>query len=122
MREVPAVRRGRNPDIESIRRDEGQALLAAAPASACLVALEEKGRQWSTGDLAAKMREWMQLGRDVAFLVGGPDGLSKPCLDQSDHHWSLGSLTFPHALVRVVLAEQIYRAWTITQNHPYHRD
>lgn len=122
LREVPAIKRTRNADIDSIRRREGEALLAAIPAAGCIVALDEKGIQWSTEELSGQMKNWMQAGRDMVFLVGGPDGLSDQCLERAEHCWSLGRLTLPHPLVRIVLAEQLYRAWTITQNHPYHRD
>jgi 23S rRNA (pseudouridine1915-N3)-methyltransferase len=122
LREVPAIKRSRSADIDSIRQREGEALLAAAPASSYLVALDEHGNQWSTAELSRHMAEWMNTSRDVTFLIGGPDGLSAACRDRSQACWSLGKLTLPHPLVRVVLAEQLYRAWTITQNHPYHRE
>jgi 23S rRNA (pseudouridine1915-N3)-methyltransferase len=122
LREVPAIKRSRNADIDSICRIEGEALLAAAPAQGHLIALDERGGQWSTSELAGHMTEWMKSRPDVTFLIGGPDGLSAACRDRAEVCWSLGKLTLPHPLVRVVLAEQLYRAWTITQNHPYHRD
>ena len=122
LREVPAEKRGRNADLEAIRQRESQALLAAVPAGDRIVSLDENGRQWSTRELSGKLHDWMQLGGQVSFLVGGPEGLDAACIRQSQHHWSLGRLTLPHPLVRVVLAEQLYRAWTITRNHPYHRD
>jgi len=122
LQEVPAIRRGPNADIEAIRRRESEALLAAAAPSSLLVALDEKGRQWTTLELSVEMRSWMRGGRDLSFLVGGPDGLSEDCLQKAEHRWSLSRLTLPHPLVRVVLAEQLYRAWVITQNHPYHRE
>jgi 23S rRNA (pseudouridine1915-N3)-methyltransferase len=122
LRELPAIKRGRNADIEAIRQKEGEALLTAVPASSCLVALDEHGKQWTTLELSSRLRSWMQEGRDVSFIVGGPDGLSKACLEAAELRWSLGKLTLPHPLVRVLLAEQLYRAWTITQNHPYHRE
>ena len=122
LRELPAVKRSRNADIDMIRTREGESLLAAVPNSDRVIALDENGKQWSTAELADHMRQWMQHGENVSFLVGGPDGLSQPCLDRSDHCWSLSRLTFPHPLVRAVLAEQLYRAWTVTQNHPYHRE
>jgi len=119
--EIGAIRRHRNADIESIRSRESEALLAASPQSSLLVALDEKGRQWSTSELSGKMTDWMQGGRDVAFLVGGPDGLSAQLLQQVENRWSLSCLTLPHPLVRIILAEQLYRAGRMTQNHPYHR-
>ena len=121
LREVPAIRRMQNSDIDSIRRREGDALLAATPQSNHIIAMDENGKQWSTAELCGEMKKWMQEGRDVAFLVGGPDGLSKDCLSRAEHCWSLGRLTLPHPLVRIVIAEQLYRAWSMTQNHPYHR-
>lgn len=122
LREVPAIKRGRNADISSIREREGQALLAATPPDTHVLALDEGGKQWSTIELAEQMRQWMQTGTDLSFLVGGPDGLSPDCLKRASRCWSLGRLTLPHPLVRVILAEQLYRAWTVTQNHPYHRE
>jgi 23S rRNA (pseudouridine1915-N3)-methyltransferase len=86
-----------------------------------VIALDVRGRGWDTGELAIKLQDWLGSGRDVALLVGGPDGLSQACLDRADLAWSLSPLTFPHALVRVVVAEQLYRAWTINSGHPYHR-
>ncbi|MGH6631504.1 MAG: 23S rRNA (pseudouridine(1915)-N(3))-methyltransferase RlmH [Burkholderiales bacterium] len=122
LKEVPAIKRSRNADIESVRRREGEALLLAVPDNTYVIALDEDGRQWTTRELSLQLQEWMHEGRHVAFLVGGPDGLSSESLAQADFRWSLGRLTLPHPLVRIVLAEQLYRAWTITQNHPYHRN
>ena len=120
--EVPAIRRGSNADIGAIRRRESEALRATIPASNRIVTLDERGKQWSTLELAAQLRSWMQDGHDISFVVGGPDGIDQDSLGRVDHCWSLGRLTLPHALVRVVLAEQLYRAWAVTQNHPYHRE
>jgi 23S rRNA (pseudouridine1915-N3)-methyltransferase len=121
LREVPLLKRSRNANIHAIRDKEGEALLAATPAGAHIIALDERGRQWSTSELAQQMASWMLDGLDVGFLIGGPDGLSRSCLDRARNRWSLGALTLPHPMVRVILAEQLYRAWSITQNHPYHR-
>ncbi len=121
LKEIRMPQRSRKPDIAALKRQEGAALLAAVPASAWLVALDERGKQWSTEDLAARFEDWMHEGRDIAFLIGGPDGLPESSRSRADHCWSLGRATWPHALVRVMLAEQLYRAWSITQNHPYHR-
>ena len=74
-----------------------------------------------TPALATRLQEWLLSGRDIVLLIGGPDGLSDDCLRRSELRWSLSGLTLPHALVRVVLAEQLYRAWTIISGHPYHR-
>lgn len=85
------------------------------------VALDMRGQAWSTELLAEQLQDWQQLGRDVAFLLGGADGLQPAVLQAADQCWSLGPLTFPHMLVRVLLAEQLYRAAMILQGHPYHR-
>lgn len=120
LRELPVARRGRNADIERLIKQECDALLAVA-AGARVVALDVAGSAWSTEQLARRLAQWTQDGRDVCFLIGGPDGLAPGCLQKAEYRWSLGPLTLPHALVRVVLAEQLYRAWSILQNHPYHR-
>lgn len=121
LREIPLGKRSKNANIDSLRQAEGEALLAAVPPGFRLVALDEKGKQWSTTDLAQKMENWMLEERGVCFLVGGPDGLATRCRQAAHDIWSLSRLTLPHPLVRAVLAEQLYRAWTVTQNHPYHR-
>ncbi|MFQ5636241.1 MAG: 23S rRNA (pseudouridine(1915)-N(3))-methyltransferase RlmH [Gammaproteobacteria bacterium] len=87
-----------------------------------VIALDQRGREWSSAALAAEMRGWRDNAADVALLIGGPDGLADVCRERADDVWSLSRLTLPHGLVRVVLAEQIYRAWTILQGHPYHRE
>jgi 23S rRNA (pseudouridine1915-N3)-methyltransferase len=108
-------------DRARIRRDEGERLLKALPPEALAVALDVAGKPWSTEQLADELTAWMASGRDQALLVGGADGLSEACLARAERRWSLSRLTFPHQLVRVILAEQIYRAWSITRGHPYHR-
>lgn len=126
LKELPLGQRSRSGKQSSnaaqVRSSESAALLAAVPADNYLIAMDGQGRQWSTQELAGQMQQWMQLGRDVSFLVGGPDGLDPESLQRADACWSLGKLTLPHMLVRVILAEQLYRAWSVTQNHPYHRE
>jgi len=121
LREINLEKRGKNADIRRLAAAESRALIDAMPARARVVALDVRGQTWSTEKLAAHLEQWMQEGRDVGFMIGGPDGIEAEILRQADDRWSLGPLTLPHPLVRVVLAEQLYRAWTITQNHPYHR-
>jgi 23S rRNA (pseudouridine1915-N3)-methyltransferase len=121
LKEVPLARRGANAAVDALRSAEGSALLGAAPTGFRQVVLDQGGRQWSTAELAAELERWMREEHGVCFLVGGPDGLADECLARADDVWSLGRLTLPHPMVRVILAEQLYRAWTITQNHPYHR-
>jgi 23S rRNA (pseudouridine1915-N3)-methyltransferase len=119
--EVPLSRRSRAQAPAQAVEEEGRRMLASVPERARVVALEVGGRAWDTPALAERLREWLQSGRDTALLVGGPDGLSDGCLRCAELRWSLSALTLPHALVRVVLAEQLYRAWTIINGHPYHR-
>ena len=119
--EVTAGRRGKKADVARIMRDETERLLAAIPKGCTVVALEVGGRPWSTEQLAQRLDAWMGSGRDLALLVGGPDGLGDAARAAAGQLWSLSPLTLPHPLVRVVLAEQIYRAWSILRNHPYHR-
>jgi len=119
--EVPAGKRGKGADIARITRQEGEKMLAAVPKGARIVTLEVTGRAWTTENLSTELDNWLHDGRDVALLVGGPEGLAAECVARAEQRWSLSSLTLPHPLVRIVVAEQLYRAWSILQNHPYHR-
>jgi 23S rRNA (pseudouridine1915-N3)-methyltransferase len=101
---------------------EGQRLLAAVGKDEYVVALDERGKEMTTRQLATFLAERMQDGRDLALLIGGPDGFAPEVLERAHLKWALSKLTFPHALVRVVLAEQLYRAHTVLSNHPYHRE
>ena len=121
LREITLAKRGKNADTKRLTAIESKALYQAMPARARVIALDVKGRAWSTEKLAVQLERWMGDGRDVGFMIGGPEGIDPNVLQSADERWSLGPLTLPHPLVRVVLAEQLYRAWTITQNHPYHR-
>lgn len=116
-----APARGHGNDVERARADEGQRLLAALGARDHVVALDERGTGWSTGALAKRLAAWEMGGRDVALLIGGADGLAPTCLERADQCWSLSPLTLPHALVRVLVVEQLYRAWSLNAGHPYHR-
>ncbi len=119
--EIPAGKRGANCDVARILRDEGERLLAAVPQGSHLIALDERGQEWSTAELAERLARWLQEERELSLLVGGPDGLAPSCRTRADSLWSLSRLTLPHPLVRVVVAEQIYRAWSLLHHHPYHR-
>jgi 23S rRNA (pseudouridine1915-N3)-methyltransferase len=121
LREIPLAKRPRNADIEALRAREGEALLASVPSGFRVIALDERGKQWSTEELAGQLERWMHEEHGVCFFIGGPDGLSQQCRQRAQNLWSLGRLTLPHPMVRAILAEQIYRAWSITQHHPYHR-
>ena len=119
--EIPAGKRGKNADIPRILQKEGELMLAAAGKSR-IVTLEVLGKPWATEDLASQMARWQLDGRDVSLLVGGPEGLAPECIQASEQKWSLSPLTLPHPMVRVLLAESLYRAWSVNQNHPYHRE
>ena len=121
MIEIPLSKRRKSSSPEQARAEEGRLMLAAIPADCHVIALDVQGKAWSTETLADKLRDWLSSGRNVALLVGGPDGLHSSCLNAATACWSLSALTFPHSLVRIVLAEQLYRAWTVTTGHPYHR-
>ena len=121
LHEIPLPRRGKNPDIARLVREEGAQMLAALPTGCRSVSLEVEGTAWSTGQFARQLDHWLHEGVDVALLVGGPDGLAPACRAHADHSWSLSPLTLPHPLVRVIVAEQLFRAWSIRMGHPYHR-
>ncbi len=119
--ELASEKRGKNTDLARIKEIEGKRLLAAIPKNCLMVTLAINGKNWSTEQLANRLTEWQHMGQPIAFLIGGPEGLSEACNQRADLAWSLSPLTFPHPLVRVIIAEQLYRAWSITKNHPYHR-
>lgn len=121
VREIPLGKRGKGADIRRAIGDEGKLQLAAIGRGDTVVALDVKGKPWSTENLAQELLNWQLEGNNISLLVGGPDGLSEGCLERADRRWSLSALTLPHPLVRIVLAEQLYRAWTINSNHPYHK-
>jgi len=119
--ELPLGKRGKGADIQRAILREGEAMLKAIGERDQVIALEVQGKSWSTGDLAVNLQHWQGSGDNVSLLVGGPDGLAPACLARADSRWSLSALTLPHPLVRVLLAEQLYRAWSINAGHPYHR-
>ena len=113
--------RGKGRDDVRAMAEEGAAILAVLPRDTHVVALDGRGKPWSSEELATQLAAWRMSGRDLAFLVGGPDGHAAEVLARADQRWSLGPLTLPHMLVRLVLAEQLYRATTLLAGHPYHR-
>ncbi len=119
--EITAGKRSKSADVARINREEGERLLQAIPDGSRVIALERTGKEKSTERLSGNMEKWLAGGQDVALLVGGPEGLSEACLERADEVWSLSKMTLAHPLVRVVLAEQLYRAWSIVANLPYHR-
>ena len=120
--EVKPEERGAGRPVERARALEGERLLGALPAGATLLALDERGKSFTTQALALMLSEWMRDGSHPAFAIGGADGLDDAVKSRADKLFSLSSLTLPHAMVRVLLAEQVYRAWTILARHPYHRE
>jgi len=110
---------GRNSD--QVQEAEGRRILEAAGRD-ILIALDEHGQEVTTLQLADRMQKWLGDGRDVSLVIGGADGLHPDVKARADWLWSLSKLTLPHAMVRVLLAEQLYRAWSVLSNHPYHRE
>jgi 23S rRNA (pseudouridine1915-N3)-methyltransferase len=119
--EVAGVKHTKNLKSQQILEREGQQILAAIPANNFVIALDVAGKSFSTEDLAMQLQKWRENARDISLLVGGSEGLSDECLNRADLRWSLSPLTFPHLLVRVIVAEQLYRASCILSGHPYHR-
>lgn len=121
LKEIPLGYRSRSSDVVKAIATEGERMLAAVSRSERVIALDVLGKMFDTPSLSRALDSWVHDGRDVALLVGGPDGLAPACLERAESRWSLSPLTMPHGLVRVVLAEQIYRAWSLLRGHPYHR-
>jgi len=119
--EVEPGLRGKGRDPQRAMQEEGQRVLAALPKSPLVVALDGRGKAWSSEQLAQRLEHWRASGRGPAFLIGGPEGHAPEVLARADESWSLGPLTLPHMLVRLVVAEQLYRAAALLANHPYHR-
>lgn len=121
INEIPPGARGKNVDVARAVSVEGQRMRERLKGNEHCVALEVGGQAWSTERLAEEAERWRFSGRDVALLVGGPDGLEPRLSSAAEQRWSLSPLTLPHPLVRILLAEQLYRAWTLLVGHPYHR-
>lgn len=121
LKEIPLSTKRRGGNVAKAIAEEGARMLAATPAGTCLIALDMGGRCFNTQELARKLDRWLKDGRDLALMIGGPDGLAAECVKRAEFIWSLSPLTLPHGLVRVVVAEQLYRAWTLLKGHPYHR-
>ncbi len=118
--EIP-LRQGKEAAAQQLCAAQGEQILKAIAPGERVIALDVAGQRLSTAQLALQLQSWQMSGDNYSILIGGPDGLSPACLARADQRWSLSDLTLPHPLVRVLLAEQLYRAWTITVNHPYHR-
>ncbi len=121
LKEIRAIDRAGGMPPEAAMQRESERIAAALPKGVRIVALDERGKDLTTMALSHKLTQWQQDGRDVAFVIGGADGLDAAFKASAEELIRISSLTLPHGMVRVLLAEQLYRAWTITQNHPYHR-
>lgn len=121
LHELTVAKRSAGKSLAQVIADEDQRMLAAIRPREHVVALDQGGKNWTTEQLAANWGNWQQQGDDVCLLIGGPDGLGPDCLRKANQRWSLSGLTLPHPLVRVLLYEQFYRAWSIQQGHPYHK-
>lgn len=121
LKEIKPVERSGSKTAETVMAAERAKIEAAIPKGARVIALDERGRDLTTMQLAQLLTQWQQDGRDVTFVIGGADGLDAGFKASADMLVRISSLTLPHGMVRVLLAEQLYRAWSITQNHPYHR-
>ncbi len=121
LEEIPLVSRTSKGRPGPAVQQEGERLLRRMKQQQLMVALDQAGDPWTSAELAARLQEWLQRHPRIALVIGGPDGLSAACKQRADLCWSLSPLTLPHGLVRVVVAEQLYRAWTMLQGHPYHR-
>lgn len=122
LKEIRAEPRSGGKPVEALLAAEAGRIRAALPARCRLVALDERGADLATPQLAARLRQWMESGDDVALVIGGPDGLAPDLKSAAAETLRLSSLTLPHALARVVLAEALYRAASVLKNHPYHRE
>lgn len=118
--EIQSAKRTKSTSAAQALAQESERILSLLPVHSFIVALDVKGQQISTEHLADKLQQWQMTGRDLYFLIGGADGLSAQCLARADFHWSLSALVFPHGIARLLLIEQLYRAWSIINHHPYH--
>lgn len=122
LTEISLAKRSKSVALTRVLEQEGKRMLAAIPKGAHVVALDEAGKSWSTLQLATRLKAWLGGGTPVALLIGGPDGMAPDCMARANERWSLSPLTLPHGLVRVIAAEALYRAWSLLEHHPYHRD
>lgn len=121
LTEISPEKRGKNTAISQVMLAEETRINAGIPKDSYCIALDRIGKTINTITLAKQLQTWHDNRQTICFIIGGPEGLSEPFLKKAHEVWSLSAMTLPHPLVRIVLAEQIYRAWSITVNHPYHR-
>ncbi|GKT12518.1 MAG: 23S rRNA (pseudouridine1915-N3)-methyltransferase [Thiomicrorhabdus sp.] len=120
--ELPMAQRGKTNSVDKLKAEEAKRIVDAIPKGARMIILDEHGKQVTTKGLSEKLEEWLGGGQDIALIVGGPDGLQQELIDQAQWKWGLSNLTLPHPMVRILVVEQLYRAWSVIQNHPYHRE
>ncbi len=121
LTEVPAQKRRKGSDISKLLEHEGEHILKVINPQDRIIALERTGKVLDTLTLSNKLEAWRNESQSISLLIGGPEGLSNACIQKAHETWSLSALTMPHPLVRILVAEQIYRAWSILMHHPYHR-
>lgn len=120
--ELDAGKRSKKTSSTANKQEDAKLISKAIPKNCHVVVLDVKGKQYTTEKFAGRLENWLQLGKDVALIIGGADGLDESIVKLANEKWSLSTLTFPHPMVRVIVAEQIYRAWSYANNHPYHRE
>ncbi len=121
FKDIPVSKRHKGEPVARAIQAEGEKMLAAMSSDSIVVSMDRGGQNWSTEQLAQNLDQWQQEASKIQILIGGPDGLAQECLAAANRSWSLSKLTFPHFLVRILLAEQVYRAWSVLNNHPYHK-
>ena len=119
--EISAEKRGKSSNTQKILEKEAQRMRQAVAKDHYMIALDKGGQSWSTQTLADRIRDWQQDGTNISFLIGGPEGMTTELLQQAQAKMSFSAMTFPHPIIRVMLAEQLYRAYSIINNHPYHK-
>ena len=118
---IATVRRSKNNKSQQAKESEGEKILGKLGTDEHVVLLDERGKQLTSRALTATLAEWQAGGRDLCFIIGGPDGVSDACRQRANFTWSLSDLTLPHGLARVLVVESLYRAWSLQTGHPYHR-
>jgi len=121
LAEIVPTKRNKSASTEKILKQECERIMAAIPKDAYLIVLDERGKSQATTALAKTMESWMQDGRNICLVIGGADGIHETLKQKASESWSLSDFTLPHGFARVLLTEQLYRAWTVIKNHPYHR-
>lgn len=119
--EISPEKRGKSADLQRIMQKEAERMRQSIPRNNYVIALDKEGRSWSTETLAQNIADWQQDGTNISFLIGGPEGMSRELLQEADTRISFSAMTFPHPVVRIILAEQLYRAYSILNHHPYHK-